>query len=83
VDEDGTVGKAYGAEHTPHMFVIDDKGVLAYRGAIDNSPDGEGASPSDGKLVNDVSQALSELAAGKSVSVPETEAYGCSVKYVN
>ncbi len=81
VDEDGKVGKAYGAERTPHMFVIDDKGVLVYRGAIDNSPDGEGASASDGKLVNYVTQALSELAAGKSVSVSETEAYGCSVKY--
>ncbi len=80
-DADGSVGKAYGAKNTPHMFVVDPEGKLAYRGAIDNSPDGEGQSPTDGKLVNYVSQALEELAAGKPVSVPETKAYGCGVKY--
>jgi peroxiredoxin len=81
LDEDGRVGKAYGAAHTPHMFVIDAKGTLVYRGAIDNSPDAEGESASGGKLVNYVDSALAELAAGKTPSVSETEAYGCSVKY--
>src|SRR3954462_2175374 len=38
LDEGGTVGKTYGATNTPHMMVIDDKGTLVYRGAIDNSP---------------------------------------------
>lgn len=81
LDPAGTVGKAYGATNTPHMFVIDADGKIAYRGAIDNSPDGEGDSPTGGKLVNYVSQALDELGAGKPVSVPESKAYGCSVKY--
>lgn len=80
-DESGAVGKAYGATNTPHLFVIDAKGVLAYAGAIDNSPDGEGKSAEGGKLVNHVDAALAELAAGKPVSVPSTKAYGCSVKY--
>lgn len=80
-DETGAVGKAYGATNTPHMFVIDAKGVLAYAGAIDNSPDGEGKSAEGGKLINHVDAALAELAAGKPVSVPSTKAYGCSVKY--
>lgn len=80
-DERGAVGKAYGATNTPHMFVIDAKGVLVYAGAIDNSPDGEGKSAEGGKLVNYVDAALAELAAGKPVSVPTTKAYGCSVKY--
>ncbi|MCA9629415.1 MAG: thioredoxin family protein [Myxococcales bacterium] len=81
LDEDGKVGKAYGAKHTPHMFVIDKAGKLAYAGAIDNSPDGEGESPKDGKLINYVEEALSDIAAGKPVRTPTTEAYGCSVKY--
>lgn len=81
LDEAGTVGKAYGATNTPHLFVIDAKGVLVYRGAIDNSPDGEGQSPKDGKLVNYVDAALEDLAKGRAVKTPDTKAYGCSIKY--
>jgi peroxiredoxin len=81
LDESGAVGRAYAAAHTPHMYVIDKNGVLVYRGAIDNSPDGEGESPADGKLVNYIDAAIADIAAGKPVAVPQTEAYGCSVKY--
>ena len=81
LDAEGTVGRLYGATNTPHMYVIDPKGQLVYRGAIDNSPDGEGKSPADGKLVNYVDAALEAIAAGKPVAVSETKAYGCSVKY--
>lgn len=81
VDESGAVGRLYGATNTPHMYVIDDKGVLVYRGAIDNSPDGEGESPTGGKLENHVETALTEVLAGKPVTTKDTRAYGCSVKY--
>lgn len=83
LDEAGTVGRAYGAQRTPHMYVIDTKGTLVYAGAIDNSPDGEGESPTDGKLVNYVDQALEAVKTGKPVQTATTEAYGCSVKYAN
>ena len=83
LDENGKVGRAYGATNTPHLFVIGKDGALQYRGAIDNSPDGEGASPQGGKLVNHVAQAIDALAAGAAVPVRETKAYGCSVKYAN
>lgn len=81
LDETGKVGNMYGATNTPHMMVISADGKLAYRGAIDNSPDGEGESPEGGKLVNFVEQAISELSSGKPVSRTETKAYGCHVKY--
>lgn len=81
LDETGEVGRKYGATNTPHMFVVDGAGNLAYRGAVDNSPDGEGETPAGGKLVSYVDEALAALAAGKSVPTPETKAYGCSVKY--
>jgi peroxiredoxin len=81
LDATGAVGHAYGATNTPNMFVIDASGALVYRGAIDNSPDGEGESPTDGKLVNYVDAALDALAAKREVAVKETKAYGCSVKY--
>jgi peroxiredoxin len=80
-DETGTVGRAYGASNTPHMFVIDHAGILVYAGAIDNSPDGEGESPQGGTLVNYVDAALDDLAAGRRVRTPRTKPYGCSVKY--
>jgi peroxiredoxin len=77
VDTDGTVGHTYHAKTTPHMFVIDKDGQIVYQGAIDNAPLGRTADPH----VNYVDQALSEVLAGKPVSVPETKSYGCSVKY--
>jgi peroxiredoxin len=81
LDEGGAVGRAYGAERTPHVFVIDRAGTLVYAGAVDNSPDGEGMSPTGPSLVSYVDQTLAELGAGKPVSVSRTEAYGCTVKY--
>lgn len=73
-DAAGKVGKLYGARTTPHMFVITKDGKLAYDGAIDNKRSGK-----DG--VNYVDQALSEIIAGKAVSVSKTKSYGCGVKY--
>lgn len=77
---DGTSGiaKSYGAKATPHMFVIDKAGKVVYAGAIDNDRDGN---KSAADKVNYVAKALDEVLAGKSVSVPETAAYGCGVKY--
>lgn len=81
IDESGSVGKLYGAERTPHMYVVDPKGVLVYKGAIDNSPDGEGKSPAGGTLVNYIDGALTAIREGKPVTPAETKAYGCGVKY--
>lgn len=77
-DETGTVGRLYGAKTTPHMFVVDQQGILRYNGAIDNDR-GDEKSPSE--KVNYVAQAVEELLAGKTVTTPETKPYGCSVKY--
>lgn len=79
LDADGKVGHSYGARTTPHMFVIDEKGVLQYMGAIDSNPSAD--SEDIPGATQYVSQALSELAAGKAVSVSTSEPYGCSVKY--
>ncbi len=79
VDSTGAVGNAYGARTTPHMYIVDPKGELIYAGAIDSKPS---ANPGDIKgATNYVSQALAEAMAGKKVSRPTTQAYGCSVKY--
>ena len=81
LDPTGQVGRAYGATNTPGMMVVDAEGRLVYRGAIDNSPDGERQAPQGGALVDYVSAALEDLAAGRPVRTQETKQYGCSVKY--
>jgi len=81
LDEAGTVGRAYGATNTPHLFVIDAAGRLAYRGAVDNSPDGERGAPEGGTLVEYAAVAVADLLAGRPVKVASTKAYGCGVKY--
>jgi peroxiredoxin len=77
MDGEGTVGKAYGAKTTPHMFVVNKDGKLAYQGGIDNDEDGE----KSGDRVNYVKNALDELKAGKPVTKSETASYGCGIKY--
>jgi hypothetical protein len=79
LDAKGKVGKLYGAKTTPHMFVVDPAGVLIYKGAIDDRPTYETADVAGAK--NYVRQALDESLAGKPVSEPSTQSYGCSVKY--
>jgi peroxiredoxin/Sec-independent protein translocase protein TatA len=78
-DRSGKVGHAYGAETTPHMFVIDPRGNIVYEGAIDNSPNGK--TPAGQELTNYVDAALTAMIAGKDVSTRNTRPYGCSVKY--
>ena len=79
LDESGTIGKAYGARTTPHMFVIATDGKLAYAGAIDseNSTDADDIA----KAKNYVVEAANNLLSNKGVEVSSTEPYGCSVKY--
>lgn len=79
MDEEGSTGQAYGARTTPHMYIVDPQGRLAYAGGIDSIPS---ADPADiAKAVNYVKQAVSEATAGKPVSVATTRPYGCSIKY--
>ena len=76
LDTDGSVGRLYGARTTPHMYVIDAAGTLAYAGAIDDNPRGTNDAPT-----NYVGAAVTALLAGDSPAVSSTEPYGCSVKY--
>ena len=79
LDPKGEAGRAYGARTTPHMYIVDPKGVLAYAGAID---DKRSTDPEDVKTArNFVRAALDELLAGKPVTNASTSPYGCSVKY--
>lgn len=79
LDHNGAIGHAYEAKTTPHMFVIDKGGNLAYKGAIDDKPTADSADIAS--ATNYVTAALNALAKGKPVKTAETKAYGCFVKY--
>ena len=79
LDPAGAVGRAYGATNTPHMYVIDKAGTLAYAGAIDDRPTSRQSDVPGAH--NYVRAALASVAAGEPVKTPVTRAYGCTVKY--
>ena len=81
MDDDGKVGRAYGARTTPHMYVVNPAGTLVYAGAIDSKPTANTADIAG--ATNHVKAALTESLAGKPVSTPTTRPYGCSVKYAS
>ncbi len=72
-DESGQTADLYGAVRTPEVYIVDANGVLRYHGRIDNSRTLAGVKR------NDVREALTELLAGKPVSMPETKAFGCLI----
>ena len=78
-DADGAVARAYEAKSTPHCFVIDEKGVLAYKGAIDSIASTK--KEDIDKATNYVLAAVKALKEGKSPEVTATKSYGCGVKY--
>jgi len=79
IDEDGNVGKMYGAKTTPHMYVVNPEGVLVYAGGIDDTPT---ANQEDVKTAkNYVAAALDASMSGKEVENKVTKPYGCGVKY--
>jgi peroxiredoxin len=79
LDDEGTMGRAYGAQTTPHMYVIDGSGTLVYMGGIDDRATSDPADI-DG-ATNYVRLTMADLEAGKPVSKSVTRPYGCSVKY--
>lgn len=77
-DNSGAIGRKYGLKTTPHLVVINQQGLVAYQGAIDDRP----ASSGDPRTArNYVRQAIESLMAGKPVPTAETKPYGCNVKY--
>ncbi|RZL34996.1 MAG: redoxin domain-containing protein [Rubrivivax sp.] len=79
LDPKGDLGKLYGAQTTPHLYVIKADGTLAYKGGIDSI-----ASADKGDIARAepyVKQALAAVAAGRKVEKASTRPYGCSVKY--
>ncbi len=81
LDPEGTLAKLYGAQTSPHFFIINDKGVLVYKGGVDSTPSNK---PEDiPAATNYVREALTAVASNKKVPNASTKPYGCSIKFAS
>lgn len=74
-DGDSAVARSYGARVTPHVFVVDGKGAVRYRGYVDNS-----ARPEE-RTDAGLSNALESLLTNRAVTNASTRAFGCTIKW--
>ena len=82
-DPTGKVGRIYDAKTTPHMYIINEEGLMKYQGAIDDAG-GRGFMNRDLlKAKNYVKESLQQMGTGQEISSPVTKPYGCSVKYAS
>ena len=72
-DADANVARSYGAVCTPHAFLLDSDRRIAYRGRIEDARDPLRVS------ARDLESAIGDVLAGRTVSVAETDPYGCSI----
>lgn len=81
MDPEGTVGQQYGAQTTPHMYIINPEGELIYKGGIDDTPSTNPADIED--ATNYVESTLDAAMQDEAVPTPTAPPYGCSVKYAS
>lgn len=75
VDTGSRVAKAFGAARTPEVFVFSANDELVYSGTIDDSP----GDPNNVKQ-RYLHQALTQVLNGQPVNVPQTKAFGCTIR---
>jgi peroxiredoxin len=73
-DADSSVADRYEAQTTPHAFLIDHRGILRYRGAVDDVSFRQ-REPSRFY----VREAVDALLAGRLPEVTEVQPFGCSI----
>ena len=79
IDASGTIGKAYDAKVTPHMFIITVDGKVAYNGAVDSKATTKAEDIVSAEPL--FKNALDAVLAGKDVVQAKNKPYGCGVKY--
>lgn len=79
MDDQGVLGRAFGARTALHFFLLDPRGVLIYAGGIDSIPSHKVEDIA--RATNYVRQGLNEALAGRPLSVPASRPYGCPITY--
>lgn len=78
LDEGSKLADAFGATRTPEVFLFDGKGLLIYKGAMEDNPSDPGSST---KMY--LASAMKIMKSGGKVEPAETKSIGCSIKRVN
>lgn len=76
VDATSDVARAFGATRTPEVFLFDAEGKLVYHGAIDDN-----AREPEKVTARYLEDALEAVAGGKDVTLAQTKAFGCTIKF--
>jgi len=75
VDENSKLADVFGANHTPEIFLFNNKGKLVYKGAMNDNP----GNPENYKKMY-AEDAINAMIAGKEVDPKTTRSIGCSIK---
>ncbi|HKK45892.1 MAG TPA: redoxin domain-containing protein [Balneolaceae bacterium] len=76
LDKDSKLAEAFGATHTPHVFLFDSDMKLVYRGAIDDNA-GSAENVERPYLKN----AIKALGSGEEINPQTTKSLGCTIKW--
>jgi peroxiredoxin len=74
IDEKARVADLFGAQTTPHLFLVDRQGILRYQGAFDDITFRQRTATKDY-----LRQAVEAVLAGAEPDPGETPAYGCTI----
>jgi peroxiredoxin len=75
VDENSKVADAFGATRTPEVFLFDNKGVLIYKGAMEDNPH----APAESKSLY-LKSAIDDMLLGNAINPNSTKSIGCTIK---
>lgn len=75
IDENSKLADVFGANHTPEIFLFNNKGKLVYKGAMNDNP----GNPDSYKKMY-AEDAMNAMIAGKEVDPKTTRSIGCSIK---
>jgi peroxiredoxin len=79
LDTEGTMGRAYGAVVTPHMFIVGADGTLVYAGGTGDKPTMDASEVRASRSY--IRAALEDLAAGRRIATPTSRPFGCTIAY--
>jgi peroxiredoxin len=75
LDKNAELADAFDANHTPECYLFDRKNRLVYKGAIDDNPGN-----ADAVKTRHLQNAITELLAGRSITISTSSTLGCNIK---